>query len=492
MGTQKEMASSPVASHLAEAQSRAEGGNYAGALAAVREAKVLEPKNVYILAFEKQAEQLGTLESSQTLTDEAKSDILDSIPSIIEKALELSHNSSGVTDVTGLGKPVIDFARERQEKAAALEWLKNQYFQHAHEYVRKGEYQHALAEIRRVYIIDADNRVARDFEKQIEQLAQLKMQHATKSHPALTAAPVTHAAILPTIAPSPSPDTEPLPTMTGEWSSPQHPVRESRGRAAKENAPAPKKKASKFLIVIIILAAIILAAIVYWYYKRNVQLHKNPAEVSTLAPSAQEQFIGVPSEAEEQTFVVSDSSLDSETDTPHVTQVPSEQPKKTPAQADKVADRSAAGTLKLPPATAKETVQKQPDIQPRSIDGASPLQATTTAPSIQPPAAEQKPPDTASSAPFVAFEKEAKILNLERPKFSAATYQRGIEGQVIIQVRVDATGKPVQTVTLRSTNDLLVQPVIDAVMSSQFAPAEMSTGPVASWLTIPFKFARRE
>ena len=51
--------------------------------------------------------------------------------------------------------------------------------------------------------------------------------------------------------------------------------------------------------------------------------------------------------------------------------------------------------------------------------------------------------------------------------------------------------KPVQSVTLKSTNDLLIQPVIDAVMSSQYAPAEMTTGPVASWLTIPFRFASK-
>ena len=486
------MASSRVESHLAEAQSRAEGGNYTGALAAVREAKALEPKNVYILAFEKQAELLGTLESSQTLTDDAKSDILDSIPSIIEKAVELSRTSSGVTDVTGLGKQVIDFARERQEKAAALEWLKNQYFQHAHEYVRKGEYQHALAEIRRVYIIEADNRVARDFEKQIEQLSQLKTQHATKPHPAILSAPVTHAVITPTLASSTDPESEPLPTLTEEWSSPQQPVREPRGRAIKANTAAPKKKSSKFLIVMIILAAVILAVIVYWYYQRNVMLRKNPAEVSTLAPSEEEQFIGAPSETEVQSFVVSDSSSEPDSDTPQVTQVPSEQPRKSPGETDRVADRSAAGTLALPAVTMNENPRKQPESQPRGNEGGAPLQATTTAPLVEPAPAEQKSPDTVSPAPFVAVEKEARIIKLERPRFSPVAYQRGIEGEIIIQVRVDATGKPVQTVTLRSTNDLLVEPVIDAVMNSQFAPAEMSTGPVASWLTIPFKFARRE
>jgi protein TonB len=302
--------------------------------------------------------------------------------------------------------------------------------------------------------------------------------------------PATHAAITPTLAPSH--DTEPLPTMTEEWSSPQQPVRESPGRAAKESAPPRKKKSSRFLIVIIVLAAIALSVFAYWYYQKRVHLRKSPADVSNLAPSAEEQFIGAPSETEEQTFLVSDGSSDSSSVSPEVTQVPSEQPKKPSPQTEKVADRSAAGTLKLPSPPPKEVAQNKPDNQPRTNDAGSPLQATTTAPSLQPPAAEQKPPDTVAPAPFVAVEKEAKIIRLEPPKFSAGAYQRGVEGQVIIQVRIDAGGKPVQTVTLRSTNDLLVQPVIDAVMGSQFAPAEMSSGPVASWLTIPFKFARRD
>jgi TonB family protein len=496
MDTQEKMAASPVASHLAEAQSRAEGGNYAGALAEVRAAKALEPKNVYILAFEKQAEQLGTLESSKLLTDESRTDILESIPAIIEKAVELSHNSSGVTDVTGLGKPVIDLARERQEKAAALEWLKNQYFQHAHEYVRKGEYQHALAEIRRVYIIDTDNRIARDFEKQIEQLAQLKTQHTTKSHPAIiseAAVPAPSGMLAPSRESPIAHDTEPLPVLTEEWSSPQRRAREAQSRAVKGASPPTKKKGSGFLIALIIISAIVLGLILYWYYQRNVMLKKNQSDGNSLSAPSAEQFIGAPTETEEQSFVVSDSSAGSETSTPEVTQIPpAETKKKSPPAQEKVIDRSAAGTLRIPETARNAAADKPVETPAVKNDAGSTLQATTTAPSLQPPAAEQKPPDTVVPMPFVAVEKEARIIKLERPKFSSVSYQRGIEGQVVVQVRIDATGKPLQTVTLKSTNDLLVQPVIDAVMASEFAPAEMSTGPVASWLTIPFKFARRE
>ena len=67
----------------------------------------------------------------------------------------------------------------------------------------------------------------------------------------------------------------------------------------------------------------------------------------------------------------------------------------------------------------------------------------------------------------------------------------GIEGQIVVGVQIDAAGKPVDTVTMKCTNDLLIDPVLEAVRSSEYAPAEMAGGPVASWLTIPFKFAKK-
>jgi TonB family protein len=117
--------------------------------------------------------------------------------------------------------------------------------------------------------------------------------------------------------------------------------------------------------------------------------------------------------------------------------------------------------------------------------------ASQAQPGLKPVTPQPKTEDTAGPAPFVAIEKQARIIRLEKPKFSTEKFLIGVEGQVVIQVRIDATGKPVQSVTLKSTNDMLIQPVIDAVMASQYAPAEMTTGPVASWLTIPFRFASR-
>ncbi|HMK38187.1 MAG TPA: energy transducer TonB [Bacteroidota bacterium] len=479
------MDSSDLERHLAEAQTRAEKGEFAAALSAVRKAKSVAPKNVYVLAFEKQAEQLNELDASKSLTDEQRTDILESIPAIIERALESSRSPGTLTDISSL-KPGADAPQDKRERAAALEWLKNQYFQHAHEYIRKGEYQHALAEIRRVYIIDPTNAIARDFEKQFEALDQMKRGDSVRVYPSTPApAPVpdTSPSVLapgPASAP-PSEYADATPVMTEEFSSPRNLKREAPHPVRPTEKKKEKKKGSTLLIVLILLALGVLGAIVYIYYQRSV--YKKP-QITLLSPSSAEQFIGAPAEAAEQNYLVSND--DSASGTPQVTELALAE---TPAPE---AGKKAAGTKKGAAARENTKAQGASRVQAREeIASAAPLMATQARPDQKQLTAEPKAEDTAAPEPFVAIEKEARIIRLEKPKFSAQGFLIGVEGQVVIQVRIDATGKPIQTVTLKSTNDLLIQPVIEAVMASQFAPAEMTTGPVASWLTIPFRFASK-
>jgi tetratricopeptide (TPR) repeat protein len=332
MATQNNLDPSRLERQLAEAQKKAENGNYEAAVRAVREAKFLAPKNVYVLAFEKQAEQLSELASAKTLTDEQRTDILESIPSIIERALE-SSRSPGIPADTSALRTATDALQEKKEKAAALEWLKNQYFQHAHEYIRKGEYQHALAEIRRVYIIDPSNAIARDFEKEFEALAQMKRSESIRVYPSAT---VDGGAYQSSAAPSnPAPRAQgdyadATPTMTEEWSSPSRPKRDVPHAPRVPEKRAVKKKGSTLLLVLIFLALAVLGAVVYLYYQRKFY---KPPPVTSLAPSSSEHFIGAPGEAAEQNFLV--SSDESSGDTPQVTELAAREPApETVAQAE--------------------------------------------------------------------------------------------------------------------------------------------------------------
>ena len=159
---------------LGEAQTEASAGNYAAAIEAVQRARAQDPENIYILAFEKQVEQLSLLASGETLNEEARTDILDSLGGIVDRAVSTESDSKRVEKPS----PAPSLAT-REDRAAAMEWLKSQYFQQAHQFVRKGEYDHALAEIRRVYIIEPDNETARQFEAHIQEIKELHQLGST-------------------------------------------------------------------------------------------------------------------------------------------------------------------------------------------------------------------------------------------------------------------------------------------------------------------------
>jgi hypothetical protein len=387
---------------------------------------------------------------------------------------------------TSAPSPPPDAQREKLEKAAALDWLKNQYFQHAHEYVRKGEYQHALAEIRRVYIIDADNRTARDFEKQITELSQRRPDQRPKTQSTLLGTPPPTQSQPPKFTPG---DSEITPTMTEEWSSPQQLLRQPQKPPPK--ATAGKKKSNSLLVFLIFVALVGLALALLWYYQRNV-LTRKPVPNKPLPPPAAEQYLLSPSSAPEQNYLVSSSATDSSEGTTDVTELAAS----TTLTGEK--ENAIEGTKDNPtpgagrqPGEFKGAPASRSDPEGRASTS-SPLMASQSAPSEASFAGPKKSEsDSATPQKFVAVEKEARIVKLNRPKFSDALPPSVLDGIIVIQVQIDTLGRPVQTLTLKATNDLLIRPVIDAVMSSQYLPAEMSNGPVTSWLTIPFKFVHQ-
>lgn len=166
---------SPIADQLQDASGLAGRGEFAAALQQVRSVKPIQPENIYVLAFERQLEQLVELTERGAITEEQRTDILESIPGIVERAIEQPNTRP--SDMTSPERHAAAIA-STEEHSAALSWLKNQYFQHAHDYVQKGQFSHALTEIQRVFIIDPNNETARDFEKQIRKLLALKQPGA--------------------------------------------------------------------------------------------------------------------------------------------------------------------------------------------------------------------------------------------------------------------------------------------------------------------------
>jgi hypothetical protein len=155
---------------LTEAHEDVRAHSYKDALVALRKTKALDTTNIYILAFERQVEQLEELTAGGTITDDQRTDILESIPVLIEQA----HATQAPLATAETADAERHVSPEQQEHMrAARQWLKNQYFQRAHQHVRKQEYDEARAELRRVFVIDDDDLFAHQLEATIVQLQDL-------------------------------------------------------------------------------------------------------------------------------------------------------------------------------------------------------------------------------------------------------------------------------------------------------------------------------
>jgi TonB family protein len=444
----------PLQHKLAEAQAKTDGGNFKGALATLREAKSLEPRNIYILAFEKQVEQLAELSDMHLLSDDQRADIMESIPGIIERAMEGSRTSA---DAAPVRDTRAELNKEREERVAALEWLKNQYFQHAHDYVRKGEYEHALAEIRRVYIIDPNNQIARDFEKQIDQLIALRQTQAT---------PRTQTA--PSAYPGSSGQRPAIASAPGIPAGAEQP--RLHGSLATDAEPKVKKPVNITLVIAVILTLVAIAIASYYFVVRHKQLKPPPPTEQSVSELLGSQG----TETAEQTFLISQTEGSGTVQT-----------QATPERT--LGGTAARATDFSPPPEALAAQSVEYD---GVAEAGVPDATGKPGPSRESASGQESPsiPIGASDRNTESVTDDAKIVHLERPKLPEGIYASGLEGQVVVQVDLDRDGNPKQARILRSTNDLLNHVVIDAVNRSQFSPRKMTNGPVNSSITIPFTF----
>ena len=308
---------------IAEAQDDIGQKAYVQALIAIRKAKVLDVTNIYMLAFERQVEQLNDLTSSGTLTDEQRTDILDSLPGIIEqaKSTQAPLATPETADAERRSTP-----EQLEQMRAARQWLKNQYFQRTHEHVKKQEYTRALSEVRRVFVIDKDDLFAHEFERKIVQMQELQKQKP----PA------------PAEVPPVSPDMQPVKTerVTGgpdqaastpesaETSGPSSGASDSSGetpglssetpelsaessglssletgipsdQAEEENTPSGRagRKGSRLLPIVLVIAIIAVAFAFYYFWKRERPVEPivpPPADQTEQEVSGDEPMYSIP------------------------------------------------------------------------------------------------------------------------------------------------------------------------------------------------------
>jgi len=96
--------------------------------------------------------------------------------------------------------------------------------------------------------------------------------------------------------------------------------------------------------------------------------------------------------------------------------------------------------------------------------------------------------DDAPPADFVAVEKEPVVVKKVEPKYPELAMRAGLEGKVWVKIWVDKEGKAKQVVVMKSDAEIFNEPSVEAAKQFVFTPAYMNNGPVAVWVSVPFKF----
>ncbi|MBI3586033.1 MAG: energy transducer TonB [Ignavibacteriales bacterium] len=89
---------------------------------------------------------------------------------------------------------------------------------------------------------------------------------------------------------------------------------------------------------------------------------------------------------------------------------------------------------------------------------------------------------------YVPVEKDPEYVKQVQPKYPEFAMRAGLEGTVWVKIWVDKEGKPKKAVIIKSDAEIFNQPSIDAAMQWVFTPAMMKNGPVAVWVSFPFRF----
>jgi len=420
-----------IIDRLQDIHRKAEANNFVDALESMKEVKAADAKNIYLIAIEKQIAKLN----DPALQAESRTAIIKSLPPMIDRA---------ISDVQRrIISPKADDSQKIQ-KEAALEKLKSQYFQRSDDYVEKKEYQRALEEIRRIYIIEPGSVVAKEYEKKIEQLAALQARGESQ-------APPTEV------------------------------VKESKKIAAVAEAPRKKnkitEKSNRPKMLIIAATAIVILLVGAWLIFLKGSTSQPTDQVSLQQPIPSKESV-TPTLPTATTFTPQSGKEPAQI--PETSKQPAKIQKQTP-------DIKPAAPEQKPVQTPSTTQQSRSLVQPAQQPTPQPV--VNTPPPQQPVQQQTKAVEsTPAPIPFVAIESQPELIRREPAVYPEIAKKMGLQGRVTVEVTIDAQGKPIQARVVKSASDVFNEAAIEAVMKYSFKPAMMSTGPVTSKIMIPIDF----
>jgi len=482
---------------LAHALHQAEAQQYKEALATIRATKEAGPQNVYILAIEKQLTKLAEFTDPSTTSEEETHETFELLQILVDKALDGGeHGGPPSPDPPGSNnEPPTQAAPPKGERDNAVAVLKKQYLSRADSFMRRGDYQGALLEIRRIYVLDPENQTARDYEERVQGLLSQRSSGAPRER-------IPEQASEPLVVRPPLmvwKETRPVAESKSEIVR-EAPLHVTHGPACPEPELASRMPWKKILSIALVIALTGSSAI-YILSKKSSDEKMMARFTEHQSPSPVPVEKGKESQEAKQTPVKIAQSK------------PASPQSSIPAPTLKATARTSSNPLttadgkeaaqvhsvpsQVPPTDAKPSESTVSEPKPESQEDSK--AKSVAAPTPQPLAAvDPKPLAYSSHRPesqlpmdqFVLVQKEPQLVRLEKIRFPQEIIRRGFEGEVVVHVKISAEGKPLESKVLRSSNLALDAAVLEAVMNSEYSPGVMSTGPVTTWATIPFRFKK--
>ena len=171
-----------------------------------------------------------------------------------------------------------------------------------------------------------------------------------------------------------------------------------------------------------------------------------------------------------------------------LSQPPSNNPTQTVPNVSIAARASAGIPVPVPDAeiSPEATIASQPELNQPSLIGDSTMGDGGMI--IVPGTIEEEIPTDI----FKPVEKLPVPVVSPPPTYPEIACRAGIEGTVWVRIWVTKEGKAKKAELLKSDSGLFDQPALDAAMHWVFTPAVMNNGPVAVWISIPFRFKLHE
>jgi TonB family protein len=474
MGTRFEQPTTTEVGITSQVMEALEGGRYPDALELIRADRSSRPRNVYLIAAERQVLRLSDLSSKGGLERRRT----DELVSLIAALLERVEGPEGTA-------PSVPRSDRRVARSIGWDPVKQRYLQYAREFEFNGDIDHALLEVRRALQMDPADPGVRDYEQRLVRIQSISLS-------TLEAAEVLDGDVSP-VGKGVLVEDEPV-------IIPPPPTPESALEsidAIKELEPQPQQaqRPAKFWISRVAAVVVVVAALMAtdrWIdgtqtgNVRNMQpavgiqgndLDQNGPRVNGLDISITKPW--------EHNQVRRQSTAPQKERT-----APTREGRQYGENtSDPESQRRANSESEAPNSTSYAETRNQRDSSSATISDLAPVVAVPpeTAPLRSVAAVTKR--ETVRPPAVTTLISEAQLTKLARPDYPAIARLNRAEGKVTVRVLIDSSGSPLRAEIASSTNPLFNEAATKAALNSTFSPRVTSLGPTQAWALIPFNFS---